>query len=169
MSLKEELKKKSREISLSRHSLKEKLLTQRAELLDNIEKTREDVKVASAMGDRSENAAFSDAVQQLQNQQTMLITVETQLKANEAVNDDPDSYYPIDMIVLYSTFLLRDSFNEEFIFKMYPDGVSDIDQNILDRRSPLGELLWRKQKGDVVGLEHKDSGDVINYTVIEVY
>ena len=164
-----DLKEKSREISESLKALENDLKTQREITYQSIEETREDVKVASAMGDRSENVAFSDAVQKLQQLQTTMASIEQRLKLMKNIKDTDEEYVPIDMIVMYSTFKIRDSFGEVFIFKMYPEGVSDIDRNILDKNSPLGKLLWRRVIGDVITLNHKVTGEPIDYTILEIY
>ena len=73
------------------------------------------------------------------------------------------------MIVTYTTVLLRVQDGREFIVKLYPEGVSDVVRGIFSTDSPLGVALWKKEIGDIITLEHKTTGELIQYTIIDIY
>ena len=162
------LMEESKKIDEGFAGLQSDLLNQRAETLKKIDLETENLKKASAMGDRSENAAFTDAVDELKRLRVTLSNIDLQIKSMGS-REVGKKYVPIGMIVLYSTFVLQDNYGEKFIFKMCPENVSDLDRKMLAKNSPIGKMLWLKEKGDQVKLEHGRTGEMITYTVLEVY
>lgn len=165
---KKTLQEASAEIDGSRNALKADLEQQKAQKIAAYEEATIDLRVASAQGDRSENAEYTAATEALQKLRMALGNIEAQLKSMES-KDDECEYVPIGMIVMYTTFLLKDNKGEVFVFKMYPDNVSDIDGCMIAKNGNLGTALWLKQPGDVVSVTHNITGKEFKYEILGVY
>lgn len=161
------LKEISEEISIKFKQIKEKAIEKKLEIIKDIEKTTEELRVASEKGDRSENAEFSAAVDKLQLLNASLSNLDDRLKMMNKVSGE-DDYEPINMIVMYSTVRFTHE-GREFIFKIYPEGVSDLSSGIIAKDDPIGRMLWLKEPGDEISLEHRVTGDVLKYKIEEVY
>lgn len=156
----------STEITNSLVEWKQELDKQLKNTIIDIDKTTEDMKVASAMGDRSENAAFTTAVEKLSQLNVQLTNISQQLR--ELNNVDDTDYEPIGMAVLYSTIRLEAN-NQEFIYKLYPGNLSSLERRVLAQNSRVGQGLWKKQVGDTFVVEHRITRDPIIYTIKEIY
>jgi transcription elongation GreA/GreB family factor len=157
----------SRSISDSLASWKSELEGKKKEILSDIEQTTEDMKVASAMGDRSENAAFVNAVEKLSQLNAQLLNVNSQLKDLLQVTT-AENYEPIGMIVLYSTVRLSVN-GEEITLKLYPGKLSSIERKILAQESIVGRAMWQKSVGDEFTVEHRVTRESIRYKILEIY
>lgn len=163
------LKQKSISISKSLEDLKVELREEKNRTIQIIEELTEEFKAAAAKGDRSENAEFTEAVDKLSTNNTALSLIDTKLKAIENKVDEPADYRTIGLVVMYSTVKLSTMDGREFIFKVYPKGVSDINRGILAVDSPLGEVIWLKEVGDDVTIEHRVTGELIKYHIDDIY
>lgn len=162
------LQEQSREISERLAILIQELEDQKSNTIMLLEKTTEEFKEASAQGDRSENAAFTEATAKLSMYNITLSMIDTRIwSIKNKVHEE--RYIPIGIIVTYATVLLRVQDGREFVIKLYPEGVSDVGRGIISIDSPLGIGLWRKEIGDVITLEHKATGELIRYTIIDIY
>ena len=162
------LQEESKKIFDNAKRLKQKLLDTRKELLENIDSITQDIQEAKAGGDLSENAEFTESINALK-QATAELQNNDGLLSVMSADFDKVQYKPIGMIILYSTFRLRDSYGREFIFKLFPEDITDIEQHILAKNSRLGKALWLKEAGNTVHVEHRETKDDIEYTVLEVY
>lgn len=163
----ENLRDISAKISSSLIEWKKELDEQKKSIIVDIEHTTEDMKVASAMGDRSENAAFTTAVEKLSQLNTQLTNVSKQLRDLANV-DDTKEYEHIGVVVMYST--VRLSMNgEEFIYKLYPGKLSSMERRILAQESKVGRSIWMKRVGDVFAVEHRITKDPVVYRIEEIY
>ena len=162
------LKEQSKKISERLAALIQELEDQKNNTIMLLEKTMEEFKEASAQGDRSENAAFTEATTKLSMYNVTLSLIDTRIRSIKYKVQE-EKYVPIGMIVTYTTVLLRVQDGREFIVKLYPEGVSDVVRGIFSTDSPLGVALWKKEIGDIITLEHKTTGELIQYTIIDIY
>ena len=164
-----DLQAKSKEISENLVKLKEELIQQRQIILDETEENLRDLKEASSQGDRSENAAFTAATEKAQDLQIQFANVEKQI--NEIENMRKESNYKnIGMVVYYTTVLLEvPARNKQFVLKLYPNGVSDIDKGILARNCAVGQAIWQKAVGDSFYVVDKMTGEDLQYVIKDFY
>lgn len=164
MSLIEESKRISEALSRMHAEYEET----REDILSKREKMTEEFQEASAQGDRSENAAFTEALAKLQGFNAQLARVEQNISALDRVKEE--GYVPIGMVIPYSTVRIWCSANEkEYIIKLYPEGVADVREGIISLDSPLGQALYRHEVGDEVSVHRKRLGKSITYRVLEIY
>lgn len=161
------LEDKSREISNSLEEWRNDLLESQRRVLKEIEVTNEELRAAVADGDLRENSAYTNAVEKLSQLNAQMLNISVQSKEIAAIPED-EVYKHIGLIVLFSTMRLRVR-SEEFVFKLYPGTVSAVEKGILAQNSPVGRAVWMKKAGDIVRLEDKDSGEPIEYEILEVY
>lgn len=164
-----DLKAISESISKSIKDLKVDLQEQKVNKLDELDRLTTEYKIASAQGDRSENAAFTEAVDGMGKCAGELASINKQIALLDNLTEE-DSYEPINLVVLFSTVRLKviDT-GEEFVYKLYPKGISDLDRKIISEDSPVGKLLMRKEVGDIISIEMPLQGKVIKYQVMDIY
>ena len=164
-----DLKTISESISKSIKDLKVDLQEQKVNKLDELDRLTTEYKIASAQGDRSENAAFTEAVDGMSKCTSELASINKQIALLDNLTEE-DSYEPINLVVLFSTVRLKviDT-GEEFVYKLYPEGISDLERKIISEDSPVGKLLMRKEVGDIISIEMPLQGKVIKYQVIDIY
>lgn len=161
------LKEASATITANLTKLSKELRDQKQDFINQIAEKTNDLRRASEQGDRSENAEFTEALEKLQQLQAALRDIDTRLESMDV--DTEADYKPIGMIVKYSTFRIRDNEGVEYVFKLYPDNVSDLEKNIMAKNSRIAQALWLKGVGDTVSVMH-DGANIINtYTVIDLY
>jgi len=162
-----DLQEKSKEISECLSNLKKSLITRKEEVQVKIENTLEDLRKASEMGDRSENAAFTQAVEDLGKLNGEVAAIEKQIAEIELV-DDESRYNSIGIVVYYTTVRLRTK-GQEFVVKLYPNEISDIENGILAYKDTIGKYLWHKKKGDKFTVPHRVTGDLLEYEIVDLY
>ena len=151
------LEDKSREISKSLEEWRNDLLESQRRVLKEIEVTNEELRAAVADGDLRENSAYTNAVEKLSQLNAQMLNISVQSKEIAAIPED-EVYKHIGRVR-----------SEEFVFKLYPGTVSAVEKGILAQNSPVGRAVWMKKAGDIVRLEDKDSGEPIEYEILEVY
>ena len=167
-----DLKARSEEISNSFLKLRQNLVEQKKEVVKDIDQATTDLQKASAEGDHRENADYSKAIKDLQILSINARNLEVQLKELEFANE-PEQYQPIGIVVMYSTVRLlvecEGKPSQELVYKVYPNSISDIASGILAKDSMLGTAIWMKTVGTVVTLNHRLTGDPIQYKILEIY
>lgn len=162
-----DLKQESLRISGNLQRFRERLISHREQIIDEMSRNLEDLKEASNQGDRSENAAFTSAVEKVSELNGQLANVEKQLAEINSITDE-DRYKPIGMVVLYSTVLLRTVIGD-IVLKLYPGEVSSIEDGILAQNVPVGKAIWAKEKGDTFSVRHKVTGEQVVYEILDLY
>lgn len=132
--------------------------------------------------DRSENAPLEEAIKKIKLNNSAIIT---NSKSLSKMQDIPDlrRYNSTGMVLMYSTVRLECE-GKEYIFRIYPEGVSFIDicseydgNGALIRHvgaiaadSRLAIALMKKTVGEIIPIIHKaDSSRVLNYVIKEIY
>lgn len=164
---KEKLRQEGLKIRESFKAFKSDLENQYKETLIRQAEVTKVFKAAAAKGDIRENAEYSTAEKELTMCNAILANLSNQLKNISLVKEE--EYYPMDMVVMYSTVFIRSDLEQEFIFQIYPEGVSDLSRRILSVASPIGTGLWLKAKGQSFSLDHRIRRTPIKWTVIEIY
>ena len=164
-----DLKTKSKEISQNLVQHKNKLYEDRDIVRKEIEDNLQDLKDASSQGDRSENAAFTAATEKAQDLQIQYANIEMQINEIEKLRKE-ENYKPIGMVVYYTTVLLEvPEKNREFVLKLYPGSVANIDKGILARNCPVGQAIWRKTKGESFYVPDRMTGAPLKYIIKDIY
>lgn len=164
-----DLRSKSEEIRNAFEGTKEELLKRKQQISSDIESYTEEYRVANTHGDRSENAAFEEAVKNLQRANADFAEVEMNLSAANLVQD-LDKYVPIGVIVLYTTVHLKCiEDGTEYVYRIFPKGVSDLERGIMPEDSRVAKALMGKTKGDVIRIAHIVESEELSYRVEDIY
>lgn len=144
------------------------------EMVSKNERTKEEIteeyKAASAQGDRSENAELTKAIEDLANINQTLADLRSALNNIQLNVRDHSNYEPVGKVVIYSTVLLRQvSTGIEYVFKLFPAGVSDLSRKILDSGSRIGQAIMLKQKGEIVVVEDALLRKPERWEIVDIY
>lgn len=162
-----DLKEASIQISEKLDALRKKLYEDKEKVNREIADNLEDLKAASAKGDHSENAAFTNAIEKLGALNGQLALIIKQISEIEAM-DGESRYKPIGMVVYFTTMLLQQG-TTELVLKLYPGEISAIEDGVLAEKCELGRAIWNKEIGDVVTLTHRVTGNPITYKIVDMY
>lgn len=153
-------------------SLKDRYLELKEHLKDVnrlISSTAKEFKEASAKGDHSENAAYSEAKDKLTKLNTQKLYLLMDIESIENVTNDL-KYVPKSYIDIYSTFRLeRYDTKEITTWRVYPGSISDIDRGIMSSESPIYSLLEDREKNDIIKTTNRINGKTIEFKILEVY
>lgn len=152
------------------------------EIDSKLEKFNEEYKIAKADGDLRENAAFEDAIKNIQGAQGDRQRWEVLSDGIVNVKGKLVDYVRQSRITVLSTVHLKkvasnkrnrneviDDIEDEFIFKLFPYGISDIDNRILSVDSTIGASLLDKGVGDDIKFRDKSSGHYAYFKIVGFY
>lgn len=163
------LQEVSNKIDTYLSELEAKLLDDLKKTQQEIEETTQELNKAIAMGDLSENAEFSAAVKQLKELRIAYVTINTRLNAIGS-NRKKSNYQHIGLIVVGTTVQLHDEVNNiDYVFKLFPENISDVNNGIIDSLSRIGKAIFRKEKGQTVIVEDHMTGFLITYRIVDLY
>lgn len=77
-------------------------------------------------------------------------------------------YNTCGVIVIYTTVRVKLE-DKQFTYKIYPKGLSFIDDGIMAAEAKLAAALLGRHKGDVVSIRHGSRGTLLNYEVVDIY
>ena len=164
-----DLKKKSEEIRLAFEETRTDLLKRKKQIAEDIESYTEEYRIANTHGDRSENAAFEEAVKNMQRANADYAEVEETLSAVNLVQD-LDKYTPIGVVVMYTTVHLKClEDNTEYVYRIFPKGVSDLDRGIMSSETRVSKELMGKRKGDIIQISHSVKSEEFSYLIEDIY
>ena len=163
MTLQEHSKQISENVRLWETEIEER----KKDIAREIELTTEDLKEASAKGDRRENAEFTDALERLSQLNIQLSNIDMQSKELRAL-DESEEYEPIGLVIPFATCRLCVA-GEVFVLKLYSGNISDISKGVLAQNSPVGQAIWLKPAGATVAVEHRLTGEPVIYNIEEIY
>jgi transcription elongation factor GreA len=110
-----------------------------------------EIKRAMELGDLSENAEYHAAKEAQRHLERKIAEIEDKLSRVRTVDVDK---IPNDKVYLFSRVLVKDLRNgEEILFTIAPADESDVDNDIISIKSPIGASLLGKTVGDVVQIE----------------
>jgi transcription elongation factor GreA len=121
-----------------------------------------DIEYAKSLGDLSENAEYHEARSKQAELEDRVANLETLLKSAVIV-----SHKDTDIISMGSTAVLKkNSEKENKTFEIVGTEEADMAAGKLSNKSPIGQAIIGKKKGDKVTIK-TPSGEVV-YTVVEV-
>lgn len=125
---------------------------------------------AQSEGDLSENSAYTEALKNISQLNEAMSRASKSYEALSLVVNNDTSIKGNKIVGKYSTVrFVRLSDNMEFVFKLYDKGLSDSPNHILDITCPIGEALVGCTEGQEFFVTTRDTGEEIDYRIIEVY
>lgn len=110
-----------------------------------------EIKRAMELGDLSENAEYHAAKEAQRHLERKIAEIEDKLSRVRTVDVEK---IPNNKVYLFSRVLVKDLRNgEEILFTIAPADESDVDNDIISIKSPIGAALLGKTVGDVVEIE----------------
>lgn len=149
------------------------------ELNNRLESLNEDYKRAKSDGDLRENASYEEAIKGIQeaqgDRQRWELLVDGILSAKSKMAD----YVHQDKITIYSTVRLVciskpgvniiDGIDKEFTFKLFPYGITDVENGILSIDSVVGGKLLDKKLGEIIRFRDKSSNNFAEFIIDGFY
>ena len=123
-----------------------------------------EIKRAMELGDLSENAEYHAAKEAQRHLERKIAEIEDKLSRVRTVDVDK---IPNNKVYLFSRVLVKDLRNgEEILFTIAPADESDVDNDIISIKSPIGAALLGKTVGDVVEIEVP--AGVLKYEILKL-
>ncbi len=124
----------------------------------------EEIKVARAFGDISENAEYDEAKNEQARIEGEIATIEKMLR-NAVVVDEEE--IDVQKVGIGTTVRLLDKeFDEEVEYKIVGSVEADIDKNVISNESPVGSALLGKKVGNVVRVD--TPGGIVKLKILEI-
>jgi len=110
-----------------------------------------EIKRAMELGDLSENAEYHAAKEAQTHLERKIAELEDKLSRVLSVDTDK---IPGDKVYLFAKVLVKDlSDGEEILYTVAPPDETDVENDIISVKSPIGAALLGKVVGDVVSVE----------------
>jgi transcription elongation factor GreA len=123
-----------------------------------------EIKRAMELGDLSENAEYHAAKEAQRHLERKIAEIEDKLSRVRTVDVEK---IPNNKVYLFSRVLVKDLRNgEEILFTIAPADESDVDNDIISIKSPIGAALLGKTVGDVVEIEVP--AGVLKYEILKL-
>ncbi|NCU28187.1 MAG: transcription elongation factor GreA [Candidatus Moranbacteria bacterium] len=129
--------------------------TKRKEIIERIDDAR-------ALGDLSENAEYHEAREEQGRNESRINQIESILKNSIIVKKHSSTTAEIGTSVIVK----KGNSGEEVIYHLVGSEEADLMQNKISNKSPLGQALFGKQKGDVISIETPKG--LVKYTLIDI-
>jgi len=127
----------------------------RKEILEALESAR-------ALGDLSENAEYHQAREDQGKTEDRIIQIDHMLKSAVVVKKHKSDSVEIGTTVKVK----KESSKEAIIYSIVGAEEADMIHNKISNKSPLGEALFGKKKGDIVSI--KTPKGLVKYTIIDI-
>lgn len=127
----------------------------RGEILDALESAR-------ALGDLSENAEYHQAREDQGKTEDRINQIENMLKSAVVVKKHSSSSVEIGTTVKVK----KENSSEPIIYSIVGAEEADMVKNKISNKSPLGEALFGRKKGEVVSI--KTPKGLVKYTIIDI-
>lgn len=123
-----------------------------------------EIKRAMELGDLSENAEYHAAKEAQTHLERKISDIELKLSRVQLVDTDN---LPTDKAYLFAKVLVKDlKDGEEIEFQLAPADETDIDNDIISIKSPIGAALLGKSVGDVIDV--KAPAGIIQYEIKKI-
>ena len=141
-----------------------KSLNEELEFLKKVKRKEitERIDDARALGDLSENAEYHQAREEQSRTEDRINQIEHILKNSIVTKKHSSNVAEIGTTVVVK----KESSKEDIAYHLVGSEESDISQNKISNKSPLGEALFGKKKGDVVSIETPKG--LVKYTLIDI-
>jgi len=127
----------------------------RGEILDALEAAR-------ALGDLSENAEYHQAREDQGKTEDRINQIESMLKSSVVVKKHSSSSVEIGTTVKVK----KENLNDSIIYSIVGSEEADMVKNKISNKSPLGEALFGRKKGEVVSI--KTPKGLVKYTIVDI-
>lgn len=122
----------------------------------------EALEAARALGDLSENAEYHQAREDQGKTEDRINQIDHMLKSSVVVKKHSSSNVEIGTTVKVK----KENQKEEITYSIVGSEEADMSQNKISNKSPLGEALFGKKKGDVVSI--KTPKGLVKYTLVDI-
>ena len=123
-----------------------------------------EIKRAMELGDLSENAEYHAAKEAQTHLERKIGELEDKLSRVRSVDVDQ---IPNDKVYLFSRVTVRDLKNgEEIVYTIAPPDETDVDNDVISVKSPIGAALLGKVEGDTVQVTIP--AGQINYMILRI-
>ncbi len=129
--------------------------TKRKEVIQRIDDAR-------ALGDLSENAEYHHAREEQGRIEDRINQIEHILKTSVVIKKHVSSIAEIGTSVI----VIKESSKENITYNLVGSEESDMLQNKISNKSPLGQAILGKKKGDVFSIETPKG--LVKYTLIDI-
>lgn len=131
---------------------------ERPRVVAEIKRTRE-------LGDLSENAEYHAAKEAQKHLERKIAEIED--KMSRIISVDMDAI-PTDKVYLFAKVRIKDHRDgEEVVYTIAPPEETDIDNDVISVKSPIGAGLLGKAVGDIV--EIKVPAGTLKYEILEIF
>ncbi|MEF9863689.1 MAG: transcription elongation factor GreA [Christensenellaceae bacterium] len=125
----------------------------------------EEIKVARAFGDISENAEYDEAKNEQARIEGEIVSIEKMLR-NAVVVDQDD--VDVQKVNVGTTVKVYDKeFDEEMEYQIVGSVEADLSLNKISNESPVGKALIGKKIGNIVRVE--TPGGIVKYKILDIY
>jgi len=142
-----------------KNSLQEELkhlkTSKRKEILEALD-------AAKALGDLSENAEYHQAREDQGKTEDRINQIEYMLQSSVVVKKHQSSKVEIGTTVVVK----KEGSKESITYSIVGAEEADMNHNKISNKSPLGEALFGKKKGDVVSI--KTPKGLVKYTLVDI-
>jgi len=123
-----------------------------------------EIKRAREMGDLTENAEYHAAKEAQTHLERQIADLQYKLSRVRTVDSDR---IPDDKVYLFAKVLVKDqSTGEEILYTVVPPDETDIDNDIISVKSPIGAAMLGKVVGDVV--EITVPAGLLKYEILKI-
>ncbi len=137
--------------------LKRLKYTDRPDIVAEIKRTRE-------LGDLSENAEYHAAKEAQVHLERRIAELEYKLTRVRTVDTDN---IPSDKVYLFAKVLVKDQDDDEEIeYTIAPPDETDVDNDVISVKSPIGQAMLGKSVGDVI--EIKIPAGILKYKILKI-
>jgi len=127
----------------------------RKEILEALESAR-------ALGDLSENAEYHQAREDQGKAEDRINQIENMLKSSVVVK----KHSSVNVEIGTTVKVKKENSKEEISYSIVGAEEADMAKNKISNKSPLGQALFGKKKGDVVSI--KTPKGLVKYTLIDI-
>jgi transcription elongation factor GreA len=127
----------------------------RKEIIESLESAR-------ALGDLSENAEYHQAREDQGKTEDRINQIENILKSAVIIKKHSSTKVEIGTSIV----VVKEGCNDEITYIIVGNEEADMNHNKISYKSPLGEALYGKKKGDIVSI--KTPKGLVKYTLIKI-
>lgn len=137
--------------------MKELKFTERPRVVAEIKRTRE-------LGDLSENAEYHAAKEEQVHLERRIADIQYKLTRVRIIDTDQ---IPSDKVYLFAKVLVKDQEDDEEIeYTIAPPDETDVDNDVISVKSPIGKALLGKAVGEVV--EITIPAGILKYEILKI-
>ncbi len=123
-----------------------------------------EIKRAMELGDLSENAEYHAAKEAQTHIERKIAQLEDKLSRARAIDTDK---IPSDKAYIFAKVLVKDlKRNDEILYQLVPPDETDVENDMISIKSPVGAALLGKAVGDKV--EIKVPAGILQYEVVKI-